>query len=95
MALDSGFYGILGVTDAEVDSAVATFRILVFHLENEIFVFLFGGQVVVVALPTFFARAGLDEERAILLREPVARGFPSGQVLAVVEGDESVLALVV
>jgi hypothetical protein len=36
----------------------------------------------------------LDEERTILLRDPVARGFPSGQVLAVIKGDEFVFVFV-
>ena len=95
LALDTCFYGILWITDAEIDAAVAAFGILVLHLQNEVLVFLFGREVGIIALPTLFARARMDEEGTVLLRNPIPRRFPTGQVLAVVKGDETVFSLVV
>ena len=95
LALDTCFYGILWIADAEIDAAVAAFGILVFHLENEILVLLFGRELGIVALPTLFAGARMNKQGTVLLRNPIARRFPTSQILAVVKGDKTVLSLVV
>ena len=94
LTLNSRFYGILGVADAEIYAAVAAFGIFVLHLQNEVLVFLFGREVGIVALPTFFSGARMDEQGSVLLRNPVARGIPIGEILAIIKTDEAVLVLV-
>ena len=93
LALDPRFHGVLWVSDAEIDAAVTAFGILVFDLENEVLVLLFGGKVGIVALPAFFSGTRMNQKGTVLLRDPIARRFPTGQVLAVVKGDETVLVL--
>ena len=55
LTLDTRLHGILGVADAKIHATVSPFGILVFDLEDEVLVFFFRGQVVVVALPSLFS----------------------------------------
>ena len=49
----------------------------------------FGGDVGVIALPAFFALTRVQRETAIGFDEPIPRGFPAREVLAIEERDET------
>ena len=95
LTLNARLDWILWVPDTEEHATVTSLWILVLHLEDEVLVFLFGNQVGIVSLPTSFSLAGLNEQGAIFLGEPVPSGVPVREILAVEQADETILTFFV
>ena len=83
LSFDTRLHRLVAITDSEVDATVSAGTIRVLNIQHEVLVLLFGPQVRAVPFPAFFTVAWLDQERTIVLSQPIAGGLPASQVLVV------------